>query len=130
MSDVELAPTLAAAVPAGASAYLLTVTPDGRPHATPTTAVVRDASAVVVSGLGRRTRANVEAGSTVAVLWSPHGSDDYTLIVDGTAVVHDDTLVVRPTRAVLHRQAPEGPAGAGLVADGACAGDCVEIALA
>jgi hypothetical protein len=83
-----------------------------------------------VSGLGRRTRANVEAGSTVAVLWSPHDSDDYTLIVDGTAVVHDDTLVVRPTRAVLHRQAPEGPAGAGLVADGACAGDCVEIALA
>ncbi|WP_165825593.1 pyridoxamine 5'-phosphate oxidase family protein [Actinomycetospora cinnamomea] len=127
---MELAATLAAAVPVGASAYLLTVAPDGRPHATPTTAVVRGASSVVVSGLGRRTRANVEAGSTVAVLWSPPDSDDHTLIVDGTAVVHDDTLVVRPTRAVLHRQAPERPAAAGPVADGACTADCVEIALA
>lgn len=120
---------LAAAVPAGASAYLVTVAPDGRPHAAPTTAVVWDAAAVVASGPGRRTRANVAAGSSVTLLWSPPDPDDHTLIVDGTGVLEGETLLVRPTRAVLHRPAPGGTAGAAPEPGGACTADCVEIPL-
>lgn len=127
MLGVEAALTLAAAVPAGASAYVLTVSPDGRPHAAPTTAVVRDTSAVVACAPGRRTRANLEAGSTVTVLWSPADSAGYTLIVDGTGVLQDAALVVRPTRAVLHRPASDRPSAT--AAEGACTADCVEIAL-
>lgn len=121
--------SLAAAVPVGAAAYLVTVAPDGRPHAAPTTAVVRDTAAVVARGPGRRTRANVEAGSTVTVLWSPPDPDAHTLIVDGTGVLDGETLVVRPTRAVLHRPAPDGTPGTDPRADGVCTADCVEVAL-
>jgi hypothetical protein len=124
---MDPAPSLATAVPAGASAYVATVAPDGRPHVAPTTVVVRDASAVVVTGPGRRTRAHVAAGSPVTVLWSPPDPDDYALIVDGSGEPHDATLVVRPTRAVLHR--PASPAGAEPGPGGACTADCVEIAL-
>jgi hypothetical protein len=129
MTPMEPAPTLAAAASAGASAYLVTVTPDGRPHVAPASVVVRDRRNVVVSGPGRRTRANVEADSTVTVLWSPAEDDGYALIVDGTAVVHDDGLVVCPTRAVLHRPARGQGARADAGPGDGCAADCVEIAL-
>lgn len=97
-------PALAAAVPHGGSAYVVTVGSDGRPHTAPTSAVVRDGPVVRVDAPGRRTRANAEAGSAVTVLWSPTDPGDHTLIVDGTGVVDDDALLVRPIRAVLHRR--------------------------
>ena len=54
--------------------------------------------------------------------WPPAERGGYALIVDGTAVVKATKLVVRPTRAVLHRRgAPVGPPLA------ACSSDCVPI---
>jgi hypothetical protein len=81
---------------------------------------------VVARGPGRRTRANVVAGGVVTVLWPPADAGAYTLIVDGTGEVAGDTLVVRPTRAVLHR--PGGRLGDG-APDGDCTADCVEVTL-
>ena len=109
---------------------MVTVASDGRPHVARASVVARDGSSVVVTGPGRKTRAHVAAGSTVTVLWSPADNNDHTLVVDGRGETHDEeTMVVRPTRAVLHRPAPERPAGAEPEPTGACTADCVEIAL-
>ncbi|MFC5140418.1 pyridoxamine 5'-phosphate oxidase family protein [Actinomycetospora rhizophila] len=122
---MDPAPSLAAAVPADATAYLVTVTPDGRPHTAPTSAVVRD-GVVVARGPGRRTRENVAAGGVVSVLWSPAHPAGYALIVDGAGEADGDVLVVRPTRAVLHRPAAGAPHED---PGGGCTADCVEVAL-
>jgi hypothetical protein len=66
--------------------------------------------------------------SAVTLLWSP-ADDGYALIVDGVAEVHDDMVVIRPTRAVLHRPRPEQSSGPGAKPEGSCAADCLEIAL-
>ena len=110
--------------------YLLTAGADGRPHAVSVAAVWRNGS--LVCGAGRRTAANVAAQSAVSLLWPPAGTDDYSLIVDGDAIVSDEGLTITPTSAVLHRSAPRpGPhdvAGADDTAGG-CASDCVPVPL-
>lgn len=123
---------LAGAVPAGAVSYVVTVAADGRAHVVPARAAVADGT-VVVGGLGSRTRSNLAAGSVVTVLWSPAEPDGYTLIVDGTGEIHDDTMVVRPTRAVLHRSG-SGPRSTPQdtstdAGTGGCVADCVELGL-
>ena len=105
----------------GRTAYLLTVSDDGRPH------VVHgpvgwegDALAVEV---GRRSAANATARpAAVSLLYPLRTADDYSLIVDGTAVVGPDgRVLVTPTKAVLHRPAPSSdPASS-------CAADCVPL---
>ena len=78
----------------------------------------------LVEGLGRRTRAKADACAAVALVWVPAMIGQYSLIVDGQASPGaGDGLVIRPTRAVLHRPAP-GP-----VEGSACGADCREIAL-
>ena len=65
----------------------------------------------LAAGAGNTTAANVSARPVVSLLW-PSSFDDYSLIVDGTAVATDGVLNVTPTRAVLHRSvaaAGEGP---------------------
>lgn len=111
---------LAATVAGYDFAYLVTIGDDGRPHITAVSPVVTDAG-LVVGGLGRKTRANLAARPTVTLVWPPDSAERYSLIVDGGSVLSGDTLVVTPTRAVLHRPAPRREPGPG------CASDCVEI---
>ena len=91
----------------GSVAFLLTVSRDRRPHiVSVTVAWEHDA---LVAGAGKTSSANVSGQPTVSVLWSPPPRGDYSLIVDGTAEAQprDDTtvVVIRPSRAVLHRLA-------------------------
>lgn len=53
---------------------------------------------------GRTSSANVERTGTATLLW-PGPGGPYSLIVDGQASCEDGAVVVRPTRAVLHRLA-------------------------
>lgn len=56
----------------------------------------------IIVGAGRTTVGNVASRPGVSLLWPPNGGD-YSLIVDGVAVVAGDHVVIRPERAVLHR---------------------------
>lgn len=113
-------------------AYLLTSSGDGAPHAVAVNPDLQDGE-LVVGGLGRRTRANVGIRPAVALVWPPREETDYSLIVDGLAVVDGEGTRIRVTRAVLHRPAPAGGAeaddagNAAGAAAGGCGADCVEI---
>lgn len=105
-------------------AYLLTSTTQGAPHAVAVVPSLQG-GALVVNGIGRRTRENLLARHAVGLVWPPLAETDYSLIVDGQAAMVGDTLRVTPTRAVLHRPAPRPePAQSG-----ACGSDCVELAV-
>jgi hypothetical protein len=103
----------------GDSAYVITVTDDGKPHAVAVTVGWDDDT--LTFGAGRTTTANAAERPDVALLWPPVEPGGYSLIVDGCAArrqgASGDGLVVRPTRAVLHRPAPAGSPGS----------DCVNI---
>ena len=101
--------------------YFLTVGDDGRPHCVAVTWVWRDDELAL--SVGSRTLANARARGAVSLLWAPNDPSGYSLIVDAD-VTHsagtgtgDNLVVVRPTRAVLHRPAT-GPTKA------PCAADC------
>jgi hypothetical protein len=103
-------------------AYLVTVGDDARAHVLAvTTRLVNDT--LLVTDLGRTTRANVAAHPTVTLVWPPADPSDYSLIVDGVGSMRDDELAVAPSRAVLHRPAPPQAPPTG---DG-CEADCVEL---
>lgn len=104
-------------------AYLLTSSERGAPHVVAVNAVLQDGE-LVVAETGRRTRDNAMQRSEVALVWPPQSEAEYSLIVDGAAVVTGDGLRIQPARAVLHRPAPASKAAA----PGACGSDCVEIA--
>lgn len=107
----------------GGSAYLLTVSDDGRPHAVhvPTTWEGER----LVAEVGRRTAANAGARPAVSLLFAVRGAGDYSLIVDGSAAVEagadGSRVLVSPTRAVLHRAAAVADPAA------ACGADCVPL---
>lgn len=93
------------------SAYLLTVSDDGKPHAVHV--ALEWVGDHLAADVGRRTAANAatrpEAVSLVFPLRAP---DDYSLIVDGTATRAEPSstdgshrIVIVPTKAVLHRPA-------------------------
>ena len=105
-------------------AYLLTSPGQGAPHAT-ATAVTLQGGVLHISGIGRRTRANIEREQAVALVWPPQATDEHSLIVDGTAAIEGEGLRITPTRAVLHRSAPAPEP----TAPGACGSDCVELNL-
>lgn len=108
-------------------AFLLTVSPDGRPHSVEL-AVSWEEPGRLVFRPGNRTVANAQDRPLVSVLWPPTEVGGYSLIVDGTAMAAtgsgdgDNRLVVQPTRAVLHRTARSQDPGA--VAHGS---DCVRV---
>jgi hypothetical protein len=54
---------------------------------------------------GSGTRANATARPEVSMVFPSPTPGEYSLIVDGTAVVRDDGITVTPTWAVLHRPA-------------------------
>jgi hypothetical protein len=87
-------------------AYLLTVSDDRRPHAVAIRPEVGDAEITLEAG--RSSCANAAARPDVSLLWPPLTHDDYSLIVDGQAVVDGSSVRLVPTRAVRHRPAPGG----------------------
>jgi hypothetical protein len=108
----------------GPSAYVLTVSDDGHPHAVH--GPVRWDGDVLVAEVGRRTAANATARPAVSVLYPVRAAGDYSLIVDGTAVVASgpdgQRLLVTPTKAVLHR-----PAKVADPTTSSCDADCVPL---
>jgi hypothetical protein len=91
----------------GASPYLLTVSDDGRPHATAVT--VRWEGDELVAGVGRRSASNVTDRPEISLLWSPVDAEGFSLIVDGRATVRDGEVAVAPEHAILHRRRADGP---------------------
>lgn len=108
-------------------AYLLTVGDDLRAHAVAVQPTL-DEGGLLMTGLGRRTSANLAARPDVSLVWPPHEPGGYSLIVDGRATVIGETARVEPGHAVLHRPAdhadPADPGGAGGTA---CGNDCVPL---
>ena len=108
----------------GRSAYVLTVSDDGRPHAVH--APVCWEGDALAAEVGRRTAANAAARPSVSLLFPVRADGDYSLIVDGTAAGASGgdrpRLLVTPTKAVLHRPAPApGPSAS------SCDADCVPL---
>ena len=105
----------------GGSAYVLTVSDDARPHAVHVP--VRWQGDVLAADVGKRSAANAAARPAVSLLYPVRADGDYSLIVDGTAVVASSEdghrLLIAPTKAVLHRPAaapdPVSPCGADCV---------------
>ena len=87
-------------------AYLLTVSEDGRPHLVALRPVIGDGS--IECDAGKTSCRNAAARPAVSLLWPPAKFDDYSLIVDGSAVVDGSVVRITPTRAVRHRPAPGG----------------------
>jgi hypothetical protein len=91
----------------GQSPYLLTVSDDGRPHATAIT--VGWSADVLQAEVGRKSAANAAARPDVTLLWSPVDDERFSLIVDGDASVDGQIVTVTPAKAILHRQRADGP---------------------
>jgi len=106
----------------GPHAYVVTVSEHGAPHAV--YAPVRWERGGLVAEVGAHTAANAAARPQVSLLYPGRVDGDYSLIVDGAAVVESGgghRLRVTPTRAVLHRQGPApDPASS-------CGADCVPL---
>ncbi|HLY37963.1 MAG TPA: pyridoxamine 5'-phosphate oxidase family protein [Candidatus Binatia bacterium] len=102
------------------TAYVLTVSEDGRPHAVH--GRVRWEGDALAVPVGRRSAANATARPFVSLLYPVRSDGDYSLIIDGTATVTSTALLVTPVTAVLHRPAPApDPARA------SCEADCVPL---
>lgn len=103
------------------SGYLLTTT-DGRVKVV-TVDPEPDDDGLRVSDPGKGTVANLRSNDTVTLVFPPREARGYTLLVDGTATVHENDVRVVPANAVLHRPAryADGPPPP----DG-CGQDCVQ----
>jgi hypothetical protein len=106
----------------GGSAYLLTVTDDGRPHAVHVP--LRWEGDVLATDVGRRSAHNAALRPSVSLLYPPVIAGDYSLIVDGTAEItsrQGANVLIRPIKAVLHRPA------AAFDPTSTCGADCVPL---
>ena len=67
---------------------------------------------MTIGGVGKHSLANVADNPSATLVWPPVAPGGYSLIVDGTASADDAaaTIVVTPTKAILHRPAvdPDG----------------------
>ena len=81
--------------------YLLT-SKDGLVKAVSSRAVVAG-DTLVVAGPGRGSVANVRANPSVTLLFPPPGGSGMSLLVDGTAEVAGEDVLINPTGAVLHK---------------------------
>lgn len=79
---------------------------------------------VRIAGPGRGTLANLADNDRVTLAFWPREHHGHALLVDGTASIDGDDVVVVPDHAVLHRPAAhaDGPVGG----DG-CGHDCAPI---
>jgi hypothetical protein len=89
----------------GPSAFVLTTSDDGRAHISHV-AVTHDGGGLRCT-VGRRTAENAGTRAQIAVLWPPYETDGFSLIVDADAIVDGSELRLTPTKAVLHRPAPQ-----------------------
>ncbi len=103
--------------------YLLTVSDRARVKAVTVEPWVRD-GALVVSGPGKGSCANIAANPDVTVMFPPLEQHGFTLLVDGTAEVDGDDVLVVPSHAVLHRPAAHAD---GPPAPGGCGNDCHQV---
>ena len=104
----------------GATPYLLTVSDDGRAHATAVT--VEWQADELLMGAGLRSARNAAARPEVSLLWPPFEPGGYSLISDGVVRdTGDERLAFAPTSAVLHRPAVGPPPREG------CTADCVPL---
>ena len=103
----------------GSRAYLLTVTDDARPHAVHLELQWEGTS--LIAEVGKRTARNATVRPEISLLYPAQQLEEYSLIVDGTAVVEGSRLTVTPTKAVLHRPAPAPDPTS------TCAHDCVPL---
>jgi len=90
----------------GPTPYLVTVGANGSAHVVSGRARMDGANVRVTAG--RTSRANAGVHPTATLLWPASAGEPYSLIVDGEADpdgADDGELVIRPTRAVLHRVA-------------------------
>ena len=89
----------------GPIALVVSVGEDARPHVV--SAQVEFASDAVRAVVGNTTASNASARSSVTLVWPALPDGSYCLILDGSASVDTatgtNTLVVSPTRSVLHR---------------------------
>ena len=88
----------------GDSAFVLTTSDDGRPHISHVAVTHEDG--VLCCTVGGRSAGNARARAQIAVLWPPAATDGFSLIVDAYAIVQGSELGLTPTKAVLHRPAP------------------------
>ncbi|MFV0526669.1 MAG: pyridoxamine 5'-phosphate oxidase [Acidimicrobiales bacterium] len=102
--------------------YLLSTT-DGRVKAVTVEPDV-DGSVLRVTGPGGGSCRNVAANPVVTLLFPPPRPRGYSLIVDGTAEVAGDDVLVTATGAVLHR--PAAHAEGELTGEG-CGHDCLPV---
>jgi hypothetical protein len=109
----------------GGYAYVVTVSEQGGPHAI--YVPVRRHGSEFIAEVGAKTAANAAARPQLGLLYPVRAPDDYSLIIDGTAIVEPTEtgprLRIRPTRIVLHR------AVAGNDPDSACGADCLPLAI-
>lgn len=107
----------------GGTAYLLTVSDDAQPHAVHV-AVQWDGD-VLTADVGKRSAAHAGARPTVTLLYTVRTTDDYSLIVDGNAMVSSHAgghrVRITPMKAVLHRAAKSPDPGS------TCGADCVPL---
>jgi hypothetical protein len=84
--------------------YLLTGNPDGRVKVV---SVPRSfaAGSFTFRAPGPGSCANAAGNPAVTVLFPPLAQPGFSLIVDGTATVSGEDLLVQPTSAILHRPA-------------------------
>jgi hypothetical protein len=87
-------------------AYLLTVSEGDTVHLVALNPEIGDD--VITCESGKTSCRNATARPNVSLLWPPGKPGDYSLIVDGTAIVDGETLTITPTHAVRHRPAPGG----------------------
>jgi hypothetical protein len=108
----------------GGGAYVVTASPEGRPHVT--YAPVRWEDGRFAAEVGARTAENARMNPVATLLLPGRSADDYSLIVDGAVSVEPDRrqLFLVPTRAVLHR--PGSPADP----TSSCTADCVPLLAA
>lgn len=100
----------------GPTATMVTVADDLRPHVV--TAMIGVDGGHLVADVGPRTRSNLVYRPSLTLVWSPHGDDEYQLVLDGTAEhvgEPDDrdvcTLRIAVVGGILRRLAglPAGP---------------------
>lgn len=84
--------------------YLLT-TAEGRVKAVSVRAAAAG-GALRVATPGRGSVANIGVNPVVTLLFPPPESGGFTLLVDGSAVVDHDDVVVTPGSAILHKAVP------------------------
>jgi hypothetical protein len=109
--------------------YLLTVGGSATVKVVTVEPAVRD-GVLRVTGPGKGTIANLAGNPTTTLVFPPPLPKGFTLLVDGTAEVAGEDVLITPTGAVLHRpgmhaDGPPPPASAGDRTG--CGNDCAPV---